>query len=61
MQVSKAARAMIRKAGNLVGVRLRPHDIRRYSASYASRAGMPIEIVSNPAIGETPPCEPFNN
>ena len=61
MQVSKAARAMIRKAGNLVGVRLRPHDIRRYSASYASRAGMPIEIVNKPTIGETPPCEPFNN
>jgi len=41
-----AARAAIKRAGKLVGVNLRPHDLRRFSATYASRAGTPIEIVS---------------
>ena len=30
----------------MVGVRLRPHDLRRHAATYASRAGTPLEIVS---------------
>ena len=34
------------KAGKLVGIHLRPHDLRRHSATYASRSGTPIEIVS---------------
>jgi integrase len=34
------------KSGKLVGVKLRPHDLRRHSATYASRSGVPIEIVS---------------
>lgn len=33
-------------AGKLVGIKLRPHDLRRHSATYASRSGVPIEIVS---------------
>ena len=41
-----AARVMVNKAGNLVGIHLRPHDLRRFCATYASRAGTPIEIVS---------------
>ncbi len=41
-----AARVMVIKAGKLVGIHLRPHDLRRFSATYASRAGTPIEIVS---------------
>ena len=41
-----AARIMVRNAGNVVGVPLRPHDLRRFSATYASRCGTPIEIVS---------------
>ncbi len=41
-----AAREMVKKAGNLVGIRLRPHDLRRHAATYASRAGVPIEIIS---------------
>ena len=40
------ARVMVKKAGNIVDVRLRPHDLRRFSATYASRCGTPIEIVS---------------
>ena len=37
---------MVKKAGQMVGVRLRPHDLRRHAATYASRSGVPIEIVS---------------
>jgi integrase/recombinase XerD len=41
-----AARIMVQKAGKMVGIHLRPHDLRRFCATYASRAGTPIEIVS---------------
>ena len=40
------ARHMVRKAGNIVNIFLRPHDLRRFAATYASRSGTPIEIVS---------------
>jgi integrase len=42
----EAARTMVKKAGDRVGIRLRPHDLRRHAATYASRSGVPIEIVS---------------
>lgn len=42
----QGARMVIQKAGKLVGVHLRTHDLRRHAATYASRAGTPIEIVS---------------
>ncbi len=41
-----AARVVVNKAGKLVGIHLRPHDLRRHAATYASRSGVPIEIVS---------------
>lgn len=41
-----AARSVIVNAGKMVGIQMRPHDLRRHSASYASRSGTPIEIVS---------------
>ncbi len=41
-----AARIVVLKAGQLVGINLRPHDLRRHAATYASRSGVPIEIVS---------------
>jgi integrase/recombinase XerD len=41
-----AARIVVKKAGNLVGIHLKPHDLRRHAATYASRSGTPIEIVS---------------
>jgi integrase/recombinase XerD len=41
-----AARVMVNKAGKIVGVYLRPHDLRRHAATHASRSGTPIEIVS---------------
>jgi integrase len=37
---------MVTKAGSVVGIHLRPHDLRRHAATYASRFGVPIEIVS---------------
>lgn len=40
------ARMFIRKLGNKLNVSLSPHDLRRYSATYASRNGVPLEIVS---------------
>ena len=40
------ARLKVKAAGKLIGVDLSPHDLRRHCATYASRAGTPIEIVS---------------
>ena len=40
------AREIVKKAGKLVEINLRPHDLRRHAATYASRAGIPLEIVS---------------
>jgi len=42
----EVAREMVAKAGGVVGIHLRPHDLRRHAATYASRSGVPIEIVS---------------
>ncbi|MBC8317151.1 MAG: site-specific integrase [Desulfobulbaceae bacterium] len=39
-----AAWSMVKKAGKLVDIELRPHDLRRHAATYASRSGTPIEI-----------------
>jgi integrase len=41
-----AARMVVKKAGDLVSIHLRTHDLRRHAATYASRAGAPLEIVS---------------
>ena len=41
----EAARVMVIKSGKMVGVKLRPHDLRRHSATFASRSGVPIEII----------------
>jgi len=42
----EAAREMVAKAGSVVSIHLRPHDLRRHAATYASRSGVPIEIAS---------------
>jgi integrase/recombinase XerD len=42
----EAAREMVAKAGSVVSIHLRPHDLRRHAATYASRSGVPIEIIS---------------
>jgi len=41
-----AAWSMVKKSGEMVDIKLRPHDLRRHAATYASRSGTPIEIVS---------------
>jgi len=41
-----AGRRVVNMAGKVVGIHLRPHDLRRHAATYASRSGVPIEIVS---------------
>ena len=40
------ARLVVKKAGKRLGAKLRPHDLRRFSATFASRAGVPLEVVS---------------
>lgn len=40
------AHRTVKRFGESVGVRLRPHDLRRHAATQASRSGMPLEIVS---------------
>ena len=42
----EAAGEMVAKAWAVVGIHLRPHDLRRHAATYASRSGVPIEIIS---------------
>ena len=37
---------MVQRAGNIVGIHLRLHNLRRHAATYASRSGVPIEIIS---------------
>jgi integrase/recombinase XerD len=40
------ARTFIRKLGKRLNLTISPHDLRRYSATHASRNGVPLEIVS---------------
>ena len=40
------ARYLIRGLGTKLNVNVSPHDLRRYSATYASRNGVPLEVVS---------------
>ncbi|MGZ3598109.1 MAG: tyrosine-type recombinase/integrase, partial [Syntrophales bacterium] len=40
------ARFFIKKLGDAMRLKIRPHDLRRHSATYASRNGVPLEIVS---------------
>jgi integrase len=37
---------MVKKAGSVVGIAVKTHDLRRHAATFASRSGTPIEIVS---------------
>jgi integrase/recombinase XerD len=49
----EAARAIVKKAGDAVRVKLRPHDLRRHAATHASRSGVPVEIVSKVILRHT--------
>ncbi len=39
-------RSLIKRLGEKFHVRISPHDFRRHSATYASRNGVPLEIIS---------------
>ena len=41
-----SAREIVKIAGRRAGIELSPHDLRRHAATYASRAGAPLEIIS---------------
>ncbi len=41
-----SARKIVKRAGSVVGIDLNPHDLRRHAATYASRSGAPLEIIS---------------
>jgi integrase/recombinase XerD len=40
------ARSMVKNYGAKLHVKIAPHDLRRHSATYASRNGVPLEIIS---------------
>jgi len=40
------ARNLVTKLGQKLNVHISPHDLRRHSATYASRNGVPLEIIS---------------
>ncbi|MGD0229946.1 MAG: site-specific integrase [Syntrophorhabdales bacterium] len=40
------ARSMVKRLGDRMNMKIRPHDLRRHSATYASRNGIPLEVVS---------------
>jgi len=40
------ARFVVKKAGDRADVNIKPHDFRRHAATYASRMGLPLEVVS---------------
>ena len=40
------ARTCIKKLGEDMHLKVRPHDLRRHSATYASRNGVPLEVIS---------------
>ena len=37
---------MVKKLGDKMNVVIRPHDLRHHSATYASRNGVPLEVIS---------------
>ena len=40
------ARSLVKRLGDRMNVKIRPHDLRRHSATYASRNGVPLEVIS---------------
>jgi len=41
-----ASRIVVKKAGDLIGIYLKAYDLLRHAATYSSRSGAPLEIVS---------------
>jgi integrase len=40
------ARKIVKRLGGKIGVDLKPHELRKHSATYASRNSAPLEIIS---------------
>ena len=40
------ASMIVNRAGKNIGIEIRPHDLRRHAAPYASRSDVPLEIFS---------------
>lgn len=40
------ARSLVKRYGQKLNIEISPHDLRRHSATYASRNGVPLEIIS---------------
>ena len=40
------ARSLVKRLGDKMNVKIRPHDLRRPSATYANRNGIPLEVIS---------------
>lgn len=40
------ARCIVKRLGAQIGITLKPHDLRKHSATFASRNGVPLEIIS---------------
>ncbi len=47
------AREIVQNAGKRINIKLNPHDLRRHAATYASRSGVPIEIISKIILRHT--------
>jgi integrase/recombinase XerD len=50
-----AVRVMVKKAGILVGVHLRPHDLRRHTATYVQDQEYPRRSSARSSSGDLPP------
>ena len=40
----ETARSMAKKAGDVVGIHLKPHDLRHHAATFASRSGVGLRL-----------------
>ena len=52
----EAVRMMVGKAGKMVGIHLRPHDLRRHAATYASRSGDTYKARGDPEVSMLASC-----
>jgi len=41
-----SVRSLVKRLGDKMEMKIRPHDLRRHSATYASRNGVPLEVIS---------------
>jgi len=56
------ARLVVKKSGEMMNIQVRPHDLRRHAATYASRSGTPLEISSKVLLRHSnlTTTKPFN-